>query len=44
VEELDLANSDLRNLFQSAQIPTLFLDNELRIKRFTEAADARPSA
>jgi two-component system CheB/CheR fusion protein len=38
VEELDLANSDLRNLFQSTQIPTLFLDSELRIKRFTAAA------
>jgi two-component system CheB/CheR fusion protein len=38
VEELDLANSDLRNLFQSTQIPTLFLDADLRIKRFTAAA------
>jgi two-component system CheB/CheR fusion protein len=40
VEELDSANSDLQNLFQSTQIPTLFLDNTLRIKRFTEAATA----
>jgi two-component system CheB/CheR fusion protein len=38
VEELDLANSDLKNLFQSTQIPTLFLDADLRIKRFTAAA------
>ena len=38
VEELDTANSDLQNLFQSTQIPTLFLDSTLRIKRFTEAA------
>jgi two-component system CheB/CheR fusion protein len=38
VEELDLANGDLRNLFQSTQIPTLFLDDQLRIKRFTAAA------
>lgn len=38
VEELDRANSDLENLFQATQIPTLFLDNELRIKRFTAAA------
>lgn len=38
VEELDTANSDLENLFQATQIPTLFLDNELRIKRFTAAA------
>ena len=38
VEELDTANSDLQNLFEATQIPTLFLDNELRIKRFTAAA------
>src|SRR5262245_37336439 len=40
VEELDSVNSDLQNLFQSTQIPTLFLDNNLRIKRFTEDATA----
>jgi two-component system CheB/CheR fusion protein len=38
VDELDTANSDLQNLLQSTQIPTLFLDKQLRIKRFTEAA------
>ena len=38
VELLDRANSDLQNLLQSTRIPTVFLDGELRIKRFTEAA------
>src|SRR5262249_38290939 len=38
VEELDSVNGDLRNLLQSTQIPTLFLDDALRIKRFTEAS------
>ncbi len=35
VEELDRANSDLKNLFASTQIATLFLDGDLRIKRFS---------
>ena len=38
VSELDRARSDLENLFHGTQIPTLFLDPELRIKRFTSAA------
>lgn len=38
VEELDRANSDLQNLFQSTRIATVFLDGNLRIKRFTAAA------
>ena len=38
VELLDRANSDLHNLLQSTRIPTVFLDGQLRIKRFTDAA------
>ena len=38
VQELDHANSDLENLFHGTQLPTLFLDNNLRIKRFTAAS------
>jgi two-component system CheB/CheR fusion protein len=40
VEELDDVNGDLQNLLQSTRIPTVFLDESLRIKRFTEAATA----
>jgi PAS domain S-box-containing protein len=35
---LTRAKSDLENLLQSTQIATLFLDEELRVKRFTPAA------
>ena len=38
VEELDRANGDLKNLFASTHIATLFLDGELRIKKFSPAA------
>ncbi|OWW00152.1 chemotaxis protein CheR [Rhizobium sp. R72] len=38
VEELDHANSDLRNLFESTQIATIFLDRQLVIRTFTPAA------
>jgi two-component system CheB/CheR fusion protein len=38
VEELESANNDLGNLLSSTHIPTLFLDRQLRIRRFTPAA------
>jgi two-component system, chemotaxis family, CheB/CheR fusion protein len=37
IEELDRANADLRNLFDSTQIATLFLDRHLVIRSFTPA-------
>jgi two-component system, chemotaxis family, CheB/CheR fusion protein len=37
VEELDHTNSDLRNLFDSTQIATVFLDRHLIIRSFTPA-------
>ena len=36
VEELSHANDDMQNLLNSPEIATLFLDNELHIKRYTE--------
>jgi two-component system, chemotaxis family, CheB/CheR fusion protein len=38
VIELETTNDDLGNLLASTHIPTLFLDRQLRIKRFTPAA------
>lgn len=38
IEELDRANSDLRNLFDATQIATVFLDAALVIRSFTPAA------
>ncbi|MFK0276219.1 CheR family methyltransferase [Ensifer sp. NPDC090286] len=47
IEELDRANSDLRNLFDSTQIATIFLDRQLVIRTYTPSAAAffnlRPS-
>jgi two-component system CheB/CheR fusion protein len=37
VDELDAANSDLRNLFESTEIATIFLDRHFIIRSFTPA-------
>ena len=37
IDLLDRANSDLQNLFESTQIPTVFLDRDLVIRSFTPA-------
>jgi two-component system CheB/CheR fusion protein len=37
VGELDQSNSDLRNLFESTEIATIFLDRHLLIRSFTSA-------
>jgi two-component system, chemotaxis family, CheB/CheR fusion protein len=38
VEDLSQANDDMQNLLNSTQIATVFLDNELNIKRYTDQA------
>ncbi len=35
VNELAKTNSDLKSLLESTQVPTIFLDNDLRVKTFT---------
>ena len=37
IDELDRANSDLRNLYESTEIATIFLDRDLIIRSFTPA-------
>jgi two-component system CheB/CheR fusion protein len=38
VDEISRVNDDMRNLLDSTEIPTIFLDTELKIKRFTSHA------
>ena len=38
VSQLQIANDDLANLLASSEFPILFLDSELKIKRFTPAS------
>ncbi len=40
IEEVSRANSDLQNLMASTEIATLFLDHNLRLKRYTPKANA----
>jgi PAS domain-containing protein len=38
VDDLSVANSDMKNLFNSTDVATVFLDNDLHVRRFTTQA------
>jgi len=40
LDDLELAQSDMKNLLNSTEIATLFLDRELNVRRFTEQAQS----
>jgi two-component system CheB/CheR fusion protein len=40
IDELKRTNADLRNLIESTEIGTIFLDREMRIRRYTPAMEA----
>jgi two-component system CheB/CheR fusion protein len=39
MDELSRANNDMRNLLNSTEIVTVFLDNDLHVRRFTTGAN-----